>query len=712
MTTVAAAARAMPIPPRLARELRPARAVVGRAAAAALRPDPVRTVDQWADQVREIAAESGSPYPGRWDTARVPYLREVMRCLSLAHPAKRVTFKKSAQIGGTEAGVNLLGQVMAETPATVLVLLPSQADVKDYVSIKLQPMIDATPAVAARVRQIRRARAEASTRTFKKFPGGYLQIQGANSSKGLQMRTFRVVVAEEISEYPWDVDGRGDPLELAEARTIAESERSKIFYNSTPALDGACRVSARYDESSGGRFRVPCPHCAAPQALEFDRLHWTPGKPETAAYACIACGVLIEHKHKRQMLAFGAWHHERPELLDTHPGFALNALYSPFLSWKGLVAKYEEAHRNGKLKVFTQQYLGEPWRERGDAPDHEKLHATRSPAFSRGVIPGDAIFAVGAADVQGDRIEWAIWSYGAGLTATLIDAGIIPHGPTEDLAWRELRKITKRHYPDERGRNWPLDAFGVDSGYHPQAVYRFAKAYSHEGRIFALDGRGDARLPPLGAASAAEIRTDGKRDGTVKLWPVGTHGLKLEHYSAIRAAIDAPAESDDRPRGAIRLGEWVSAQMCQQLCSEYLETVTDKHGAERREWRRVAGVRNEGLDIAVYARALAHHLTADLTPQLWAALAARRAADPRRAQGDLLAWWTDLYAVGDGSAAPGGLPAGSADAGEGHGSAAPVAAPLPHEPSPSPPAAPARPAPPSPPAAAGRRIAGVGRRLA
>lgn len=716
----AAGLAALEIPAALAAEIRSAAAIVCRAASAALRPDPERTVDQWADAERQIAAESGSPYPGAWDTGRVPYLREIMRCLSLSHPARRVTFKKSAQIGGTEAGVNFLGQIIAETPASVLVLLPSKEDAKDYNELKLQAMIDATPACRRRVRKVKSRSGDASTKRFKKFAGGYLQIQGANSSKGLQMRTFRVVVLEEVSEYPWDVDGRGDPVQMAEARTIAESDRAKIFANSTPALAGACRISDRYEASSRGRYFVPCPHCGERQVLAWERLRWTEGKPETAAYACVACGVLIEHRHKRQMLAFGAWQHEAPELLETHPGFALNSLYSPFISWAGVVEKYEELARTGKLKVFWQQYLGEAWAESGDAPDHEKLHATRQTRFRRGVLPTDAILTVGAADVQGDRLEWAIWAFGAGLTATLVDAGIIPHGPTDPIAWRELRRVTRRTYPDERGRPWPLDAFGVDSGYHSQAVYRFALEEAYTAKVFALDGRADPRLPPLGSASPVAVRIDGKRDGTAPLWPVGTFGLKLEHYSAVRAAIAGPDETGALPPGVMRLGEWVSEEYARQLCSEYLETVDGRRGATRREWRKVAGARNEALDCAVYARALAHHLTAELTPAEWAALAAKRAADPAKAQGDLLAWWSDLYAVGQSGSAgddagatvgdPGGADATpsrtAADAAE----TLPVASP-PHELAAlvraAPPAALARPSAP-----AGRRLGGVGRRLA
>lgn len=697
------------LPREIAHDLRPARALVLRAWGEGIRPDPERTCDEWADAERVVSAEGGSPAPGPWETSRTPYLREIMQVLSLSHPARKITFKKSAQIAGTEAGVNLLGQVMAETPTACLVLLPSRDDAKDYNSLKLQPTIDATPALSRRVRNVVSRSRDASTKTLKKFPGGFLQISSANTSKGLQMRSFRVVVLEEITEYPWDVGGRGDPIDLAEARTIAHSGREKIYANSTPALEGACRISSRYEESSKARYLVPCPHCGERQALEWERLRWTEGKPATAEYACSACGVCIPHRHKRQMLAWGVWQHERPELVEIHPGYWINSLYSPFLSWADLVAKYERARDDGKLKAFVQQYLGRAFRETGEAPDHERLFERREER-PRGVLPAGALFLVGACDVQGDRLEWSVYAYGAGLTSWLIDGGVIAHAPTDPLAWRELRKITRRHYPDARGRAWPIDAFGVDTGYASQEVYRFALEEAHSERIFALDGRGDPRLAPLSTPTKRDVDADGAKIGVVKLWPVGTFGLKLAHYAAIRATIKGPDDAGAWPRGALLLPAWISAEHTRQLCSEYLETVETRRGAERREWRRVAGVRNEWLDCAVYARALAHHISDPLTSADWLRLAERRSADLAQAQMDLAGWWSDRFAVGDGQAAAAEL---AEDAAE---DPAEAPAPAPGAPPAAPPAAVVVVMPPPAPqpaaAPAGRRLGGVGRRLA
>ena len=628
-----------PPPPDLLTDLVPARALVAAAWRRGLAPDPVRTVDQWADAERRVAPESGSPFPGRWITARAPYTREIMQRASLSDPCRRVSVKKSAQTGVSECGLNLAGQVMAEMPCPVLLMLPSLAEAADYNRLKMQPMIDATPSVKSRVRDIVSRDEGGSTTAFKRFPGGYLQMVGANSSKQLQMRSARVLINEEISEYPFDVDGRGDPMKLAEERLTAFAGREKIFDISTPGLDGKCRITALYDASSRGRFCVPCPHCDKRQALEFANLRYSEADPSDAAYACAHCGVLIAAHHKLAMIAAGEWVHERPELLEIHAGYHINGLYSPFLSWADIARKYLAAREAGDLKVFTQQQLGLPFKEQGEAPDHKRLHLARDTGRPMRRLPTEALWITGAADVQGDRIEWDVYAWGPGMSCWLIDSGIIAGRPEDDTTWRELSKVTERRYEDARGRTWPIDAFGCDTGYMSQSVYRWVASAARHEAIFALDGRGDVSAPALGTAKKIDVDWDGRKIGAVLLWPVGTHSLKLAHYAAIRRTINGP-EAGIWPRGALRLPENVDEEYCRQLTSEFLYTSPT---TRKSEWRVITGTRNERLDTAVYARALAHHLSDSLTPSDWQKLAAARSADPEAAQADLSAYWSERF---------------------------------------------------------------------
>lgn len=69
------------------------------AAEKATRPKSPLTVSEWADGNRLLTSES-SAEAGEWRTSRVPYLREIMDCLSEDSPVRKVVFQKSSQVGG------------------------------------------------------------------------------------------------------------------------------------------------------------------------------------------------------------------------------------------------------------------------------------------------------------------------------------------------------------------------------------------------------------------------------------------------------------------------------------------------------------------------------------------------------------------------------------------------------------------------------------
>ena len=70
-----------------------------------LAPDPILTVDDWANRHRMLSSVA-SAEPGRWSTSRTPYLAEVMASLSAASRFERVVFMAGGQVGKTECGLN------------------------------------------------------------------------------------------------------------------------------------------------------------------------------------------------------------------------------------------------------------------------------------------------------------------------------------------------------------------------------------------------------------------------------------------------------------------------------------------------------------------------------------------------------------------------------------------------------------------------------
>ncbi|SHN78435.1 phage terminase large subunit family protein, partial [Oceanicella actignis] len=343
-----------------------------------LTPDPWLTVSEWADRHRWLSSRA-SAEPGRYRTDRTPYMRAIMDALSPGHPAQRVVFQKAAQVGATEAGNNWIGFVIHHAPGPMLAVQPTVELAKRNSRQRIDPLIEESPALKERVRPAR-ARDSGNTQLSKDFPGGVLVMTGANSAVGLRSMPARYVFLDEVDAYPASADEEGDPVGLAEARSLTFAHRRKVFLVSTPTIRGVSRIEREYEASDQRRFFVPCPHCGAMQWLRFERLRWEKGKPETTAYHCDACDEPIQEQHKPAMLSLGEW---RPtaEARDARTvGFHLSALYSPpgWKSWADIARDKEAAAGSDEAeRVFRNTVLGETWIETGDAPDWQRIAERR-----------------------------------------------------------------------------------------------------------------------------------------------------------------------------------------------------------------------------------------------------------------------------------------------------------------------------------------------
>lgn len=601
---------------------------------------PARSPADWADKERILGPEEG-PFPGQWQTDRAPYLREVMEVMGLHHPSRRVTLMASAQVGKTMATLNFAGQVIAENATTILWVLPSLDEAGQFNREKLEPMLSNSPTVRQKLKEIKSRDETGSTTKLKRFSGGSIELTGANSSKGLQMRTKRCVILDELSEFPFDVDGRGDPVGMAEARTIAWTGREKIIAVSTPGLKGSCRISKRYSEGSGGRFYVPCPHegCGHRQPLVFENLKWPAGHPEKAMYHCAACGAGIVSADKQGMLAQGEWVHERPELLVVHPSYSLNALYSPFVPFEVVAKKAEDSRDDPREeKVFVQQWKGEEYEPRFDVPSHEVLWQRREEWPAKRIPPG-VLFLTGSVDVQGNRLEWSVYGFDRHMGQYWLDGGVIEGDPALAGVWAELDDVLGRRYVDAWGQEWPVQAFGVDSGYLSQRVYAYVRRHAHrqEPRVMALDGRPRWGEPAIGQPKKVDVDYNGSKIGETVIWPVGTWDLKTELASALRLTEMGPDQHGAWPKGAMRFPRRLDLGFFEEMTSEACVDIESRGGFTRKEWRKLR--KNEQWDLAVYARALARHETADFVEAHWDALTARRTAPPEKAQADMAALW-------------------------------------------------------------------------
>ena len=583
--------------------------IVAAAARAGARPDPFLTISQWADQHRMLSQRASSE-PGRWRTDRTPYLREIMDCLSPASPIERVVFMKGAQIGGTECGNNWIGYVIHQAPGPMMAVQPTVEMAKRNSKQRIDPLIEESGVLHTLVSDPR-SRDSGNTVLSKEFPGGVLVMTGANSAVGLRSMAARYLFLDEVDGYPGDVEGEGDPVNLAMARTRTFARR-KIFLCSTPKITGMSRIESAYEESDRRKYYVPCPTCREYQVLLFSKLRWPKGQPDKAVYICHHCGQEIQNHQKQWMLAHGQWRANPAAMWDGKTaGFHLSSLYSPvgWFAWGDAAKQFEQAQKRPELlQVFVNTVLGDTWTMLGDAPDWKRLYDRRE-QYKIATVPSGAVLLTAGADVQKDRIEVEVVGWGRGKESWSIDYRVFEGDTSRQAVWDKLSGLLNETYPHACGIEMPILQLAVDSGYATTEVYEWARRQG--GRVVVI--KGDQRSGAiLGAPSPIEVGPLGaKVRRGVRVWPVNSGMAKEELYRWLR--LDGLTDEEVEqgipfPPGFCHFPRY-SEEYFKQITAEQLVTKLVK-GYKRMEWQKMRE-RNEALDCRVYARAAAARVGID-----------------------------------------------------------------------------------------------------
>jgi len=606
--------------------------------AATIAPPPMVTPSAWASN--DLIVSDGPRAGEKWSADLTPQLVEILDCLDPEHPANRVSVKKSAQTGMTGAGVAWLGSIIAVNPATSLVVFPTINAVQDFNREKLQPTIDQTPALRRSVfKQISRS-TRGSTSLNKRFGGGSLILTGANSAADLRSKTVKNLFCDEIDEWPKDLDGQGDPMEMADARQMAfhRSGGYKKFECSTPTIKGASAIDDAFEAGDQRYWQCPCPHCGFEQRLEFKNLKFNKIWPHEARYACFECGVLIAPNEQSAMVRAGRWVATNPGP-GRHPSFHLDSLTSLLTTWDKVAEKFINADGDPqKLKAFVNLWLGETWEERGEAPEWKRLYARRS-SYTSGQIPPGGLVLFTACDVQKTGIYYETVAYGPGKRTWSIDADFIEGDPADEKnqVWAILDDLFSKHYQDAYGNTRPVDLFGVDTGYLSNQVYNWIRP--RQPRAVAIDGRDGWNTPAIIAPKKrgrGHKKTLADKLG-VEIFGVGTYSLKGELYSNLRKdGIRDGAEMD--PPGFCHFSSQHSKEYFQQLTSEYIKETPTKKGKILKTW--VARGHNHWHDCRIYNMGLAAKWGLDFFDDAaWEKLARDRGLDFDDIDGGLARLW-------------------------------------------------------------------------
>jgi phage terminase large subunit GpA-like protein len=495
---------------------------------------------------------------------------------------KQVVVMAGAQLGKSEALLNIIGYHIEHDPSPILLMQPTvemaQSFSKDRITSGL---LNTTPSIKGKVKDPR-ARDSGNTTLHKTFPGGAISLVGANSPAGLASRPIRVVLCDEVDRYPLSAGEEGDPVALATKRAMTFWNR-KIVLVSTPTEKGASRIEAAYEESDKRRFYVPCPHCDEMQTLKWSGVQWSEKDPSTAMYYCEECGAGWTDAQRQKAISLGEWRASLP--FKGVAGFHISALYSPWVSLPDAADEFLKSKRDPmRLKTWVNTFLGETWEDQGEQVDEHDL-INRSEDWGE-ELPDDVLLLTAGVDVQDDRLELEIVGWGRGEESWSIEYKTLYGDPSTAELWMRLDSILQQRFKHPTHGEMILRAACVDSGGHyTQQVYNYCRARSGR-RVFAIKGIGGEGKPVVGRPSKNNI-------GKINLFPVGVDTTKELVYSRLKIA--------DEGEGYCHFPVGRSEEYFRMLTAEKKVTKYFK-GRPRREWVKIR-TRNEALDCRVYATA-------------------------------------------------------------------------------------------------------------
>lgn len=598
----------------------------------------VLTPSQWAEAKRYLPPSVTSlPGPYRFDVA--PFMREIVDCLGVESPIREVAVMKGVQITATTMLENGIGYFIDHVKTAPLMLVTADAELaKLRLESYIIPMLQFS-GLDGLIKSSDEKNPRKTGRTDKKVEwvgGGFLIPFGAQNANKLRSISIQVLLRDEIDGWPLVVGKDGDPIELSAGRTKAYEASRKILDISTPTIKGVSKIAERFARGDQRRYHVCCLRCGFPQVLRWSRTHPDTGEvtgmvwetengrlvPDSVRYRCCECGHDHFNDDKTRLLSpeHGAEWRPTAEPVNSHTrSYHLSALYSPvgMQTWAACVQTWldawDERHGRpkdvGKLQVFYNNVLGEPFEVRGEKVRFEQVSSQRRQAYTYGQVPNrwaaehcesPVLVVTCAVDVHKNELPVAVVGWCRGGRAILLDYWRW-EGDTEQLddpgTWGRLRKLIESdwNYVADDGKRYRIQLTLIDSGYRAENVYRFAAEYVSG--VAPVKGR---ELAPKGAT---------QKEFSNFVTPMGTQAFNVtvdlykERWSgALRRTWDGAGV---QPHPFFNAPVDATDDQLRELIAE-----TKRERKEPRtgrllghEWYRPNGVANELWDLLVYNNA-------------------------------------------------------------------------------------------------------------
>ena len=508
---------------------------------------------EWTEKYRSMDA-SVSRFKGAFSYALTPYTREIVDCLAIDHPSRRITIMKGAQIGFSvgviESGI---GWIISESPGNILMLVGHDDLVEEAIQ-KIDNMIDSCgirDLIRPNVKR-NKTKKTGDTNRKKEFPLGSLVSGSVNNHRLLQQRSVKRGFIDDFDSAKRSSKTDGNTTSLIEQRFASYADEYKIFYISTPRLKESSNIEPLFLKGDQRRFHVPCPCCG-----EFIPLHWkveiNGNKDDVAGitwqlneenelikdsvgYICQSCRGFFNDSKKYEMNLQGFWKPTAKPKEEGNYSYHISALYAPpgMFDWEHYVRQYLDANPPGGIrdealhKTFVNLCLGETYEMPGESPKANELQKNIR-NYEIGIIPeklseidgnGKIVLLTLTCDLNGipedARLDWEVLAWSESGATYSVDQGSIgtfvsregSKKKTVDRAhwtyehnkpnsvWKELDKIIGGDWNTDKGKKMKILCAGIDTGHYNNYAYPYIDRSNFI--LFALKGKDKEKYIPFG----------------------------------------------------------------------------------------------------------------------------------------------------------------------------------------------------------------------
>lgn len=543
----------------------------------------------------------------------------------------------SAQVGKTEALLNLIAYFASIDPAPMMYVMPTSDNASDFSKDRLDGMIRNTPALHDVFPSLK-SRARDSSVLSKAFFQGRLYLTGANSAANLASKPIRYLLCDEVDRFPILLNREGSPIDLAAKRTTAFFDAKRIWV-STPTTAEESVIYEMWKKGDQRFFQIACHECGLIQKLTWAQLKYDNNDPETARFECAAegCSARWTDQERDALVTDGFWEKSNYEAEKGWASFHLWQGYSNFNTTSAIVRDWLNSKDDFlSLQTFVNTTLGEPWDSQTAEQTYGEIEGT---VLDKNALPESVLMVGCTVDVQDGWLQYMIFGLGydaerANPPETLplkmwvlefekLQGSIEATHNEPESAWSKLVSIMHNWTCSTiDGRELKILATAVDSGYKPDAVHTFGKALKvyrsgdeRQRRVFVIRGHPTERAAIRHSVTPEKVKRGIRQP---EIYYIGTQ--KAKNWLAQTIARQPWKIVFDR--------EACDDEFWRQMNSEVLKD-TMRGGQRIRMWVHEKGrhPRNEALDLMVYATWMLHYNSLALQRAAAGVLASKKKAE-------------------------------------------------------------------------------------